>query len=187
MSRKVDPFSVLTVLALAALVIAVAVILGRSPIGWMIPSAHGGEMRAEWTAPTQNCDGTPLTDLAGYEILWGQNLTTVGLAPLSYTVTGLKPGNWWFSIAAVNSAGQKSQFVTATKTVAPAEFVTKTTTVYTFVRADGNILVLPTLHTVPLGTQCDASQSVNGKYLLPRSAVTWSGSARLVAVLGDCG
>ena len=25
----------------------------------------------EWTAPVQNIDGTPLTDLAGFEVFWG--------------------------------------------------------------------------------------------------------------------
>jgi len=182
MKQKVDWFRVAIILALGALVIWVSIILGRSPIGL----AFGGEANLTWTAPTQNCNGTPLTGLTGYSLTYGQKREALGVAPLSKTVTGLTPGTWWFSLAAVTPTA-RSEFVTVEKVVPPEEFVTKTTTVYTFVKAEGNILVLPTLHTVPLGTVCDANQTVNGKYIIPRSAVTWSGSARPVAVLGDCG
>lgn len=185
--RRVDWFRVGVILALAAAVIWVAILLGRSPFGWMIPSAHAGNATLTWAAPTQNCNGTPLTNLAGYDLTYGQKLQPLPLTPLSHTLTGLMPGTWWFSLAAVNTDGDRSEFVTVEKVVPPEEFVTKTTTVYTFVKANGGILVLPTLHTVPLGTQCDANQTVNGKYIIPREAVTWSGSARPVAVLGDCG
>lgn len=175
------------ILALATTVIWVSIVLGRSPLGWMIPSASAGELSATWTAPTQNCNGTPLTDLVGYKVRWGQGTSQLPKTTLAFTATGLKPGDWWFSIAAYNAAGVESEFVSAGKTITPAEFKTTGTTVYTFVRADGKVLVLPTLHTVPVGTVCDATQSVNGKYVVPREAVTWSGSARLVAVLADCG
>jgi len=183
MKTTIDWFRVAMILALSALVIWVSIILGRSPIGF----AFGGTADLTWVAPTQNCNGTPLTNLAKYDLTYGQKRQDLPLTPLSYTVTGLTPGTWWFSLAAVNSTGDRSEFVTVTKTVAPAEFVTKSTAVYTFVKAEGNVLILPTLHTVPLGTVCDATQSVNGKYIIPRSAVTWSGSARPVAVLADCG
>jgi hypothetical protein len=183
MKRKVDWFRVAIILALGAAVVWVSIILGRSPIG----IALGGDLDATWTAPTKNCDGTALTNLAGYRVRWGKALDELPMTQLSYRATGLTPGFWWFSIAAYNTQGVESQFVSGGKTVKPEEFVTTTTKVYTFAKAEGNILVLPTLHTVPLGTQCDANQSVNGKYIIPRSAVTWSGSARPVAVLGDCG
>ncbi len=149
--------------------------------------AKAGEAELSWTPPTSNCDGTPLTDLDKYRIYWGVKTTDVAASVTSYPIMKLPPGDWWFSVAAVNASGDESQFVTVKKTVQPSEFVTTSDTVYTFVKADGGILVLPTLHKVPVGTQCDATQSVNGKYILPRSAVTWSGSARPVAVLGDCG
>ena len=93
---------------------------------------------------------------------------------------------WWFSLAAVNSDGDSSEFVTVEKTIAPNEFVTKTTTVYTFFRSNGNVSVVATPHRVPLGTVCDATQSVNGKYKVALEAVTWSG-AKLTAALADCG
>lgn len=33
--------------------------------------AHAAKIRVTWTAPTQNTDGSPLTDLTGYRIEWG--------------------------------------------------------------------------------------------------------------------
>lgn len=184
--RKVDWFRVGVIFALAAAVIWVSIVLGRSSFGWMIPSANAGEATLTWTAPTMRCNGTPLTDLSGYSLTYGQKREALGVAPLSKTITGLTPGTWWFSLAAVTPT-DRSEFVTVEKVIPPEQFVTKTDIVYTFVRSEGNILVLPTLHKVAIGTQCNADQSVNGKYVIPRSAVTWSGSARLVAVLGDCG
>jgi hypothetical protein len=148
--------------------------------------AWAGEGSLTWTAPTQNCNGTPLTNLAKYDLTYGQKRIDLPLTPLSYTVTGLTPGTWWFSLAAVNSDGDRSEFVTVEKVVAPADFVTKSTTVYTFFRSGGNITVVGTPHRVPLGTVCDATQSVNGKYRVPLEAVTWSG-AKLTAALADCG
>ena len=185
--KNVNWFRVATILALGLGVIWLLIILGRSPLGLLIPSASADTAELTWVAPTHNCNGTSLTNLAGYDLLYGQKRQTLPLTPLTYTVTGLPPGVWWFSLAAVNSAGERSEFVTVEKTILPEGFKTIGTTVYTFVRADGKILLLPTLHTVPVGTVCDATQSVNGKYLVPREAVRWSGNARLVAALADCG
>lgn len=148
-------------------------------------SAFAGTGDLSWTAPIQNCNGTSLTDLTGYRLTYGQKMVDLPKTPLAFQVTGLTPGDWWFSLAAVTPTAT-SEFVTVKKTIAPAEFVTKTTTVYTFFRSSGNITVLPTTHKVPLGTVCDATQSVNGKYKVPLEAITWSGT-KLTAALADCG
>jgi hypothetical protein len=173
--KRPDLFGLLLVLALSAFFLWLV----------MLP-AKAGTAALSWTAPTQNCDGTPLTNLAKYDLTYGQARTDLPLTPLAYTVNGLTPGVWWFSLAAVNSTGVSSQFVTVTKTIAPAEFVTKTNKVYTFFRSGGNVTVIVTAHTVPLGTVCDATQSVNGKYKVALEAVTWSGT-KLTAALADCG
>lgn len=186
MKQKVDWFRVAAILGAGAAFVWLVLAIGKSPLGLLFPSASAGEADITWVAPTKNCDGTALTNLAKYDLTYGQKRTDLPLTPLAYKVTGLTPGTWWFSLAAVNSGGVSSQFVTATKTIAPAEFVTKTTTVYTFFRSNGNITVVPTTHKVPLGTVCDATQSVNGKYKVALEAVTWSGT-KLTAALADCG
>ena len=161
-------------------------IIMLATLSLMSECAKAGEASLTWVAPTQNCNGTPLTNLAKYDLTYGQKRQELPLTPLSKTVTGLTPGIWWFSLAAVNSTGDRSEFVTVEKVIAPTEFVTKSTIVYTFFRSGGNITVVGTPHRVPLGTVCDATQSVNGKYKVALEAVTWSGT-KLTAALADCG
>jgi hypothetical protein len=74
-----------------------------------------GSATLSWNPPTQNTDGSPLTNLSGYRVYWGtsqSNLTnsvTVnnpGLA--SYVVDQLTPATWHFALTAVNSSGVES-------------------------------------------------------------------------------
>ena len=69
-----------------------------------------------WVAPTENEDGTALTDLAGYRVLWG---TTPGTYPnsvtidnpgvSSYVVENLPPGSYEFVVTSFNAAGVESR------------------------------------------------------------------------------
>lgn len=68
-----------------------------------------------WTAPVQNTDGTPLTDVAGYVIRYGKSPTSLtksivvsdpGLT--TGAVGGLRAGTYYFSVATRNSAGAVS-------------------------------------------------------------------------------
>jgi len=68
-----------------------------------------------WNAPTDNTNGTALTNLAGYNIYYGTsatamstkiNIATVGL--LDYVVSNLAHGTWYFAMTSVNSMGQES-------------------------------------------------------------------------------
>ncbi len=68
-----------------------------------------------WTPPTQNQDGSALTNLAGYIISWGTgassltNATTLAnAAATSYTVSNLVPGTWYFVVRAYNNLGTNS-------------------------------------------------------------------------------
>jgi hypothetical protein len=65
--------------------------------------------------PTENTDGSTLTNLAGYNIHYGtasHHYTQVvavsnpGLA--TYVVSNLTPGTYYFAVAAVNSSGTES-------------------------------------------------------------------------------
>jgi hypothetical protein len=66
-----------------------------------------------WTAPTTNVDGTPLTDLAGYKVYYG---TSSGYYPNSiplgkvttYTFNNLASGTYYFVATAFNAAGVES-------------------------------------------------------------------------------
>jgi hypothetical protein len=84
-----------------------------------------GSATLSWTPPTSNTDGSPLTNLAGYRIYWGNavgdypnsvSLTNPGLS--SYVVDNLVSGTWFFVATAVNSGGTESVFSSpASKTI----------------------------------------------------------------------
>jgi hypothetical protein len=84
-----------------------------------------GSATLSWTPPTQNTDGSPLTNLAGYRIYWGTqqgsypNSVTLNNAGLtSYVVESLAPGTWFFVATAVNTVGAESPFSgVASKTI----------------------------------------------------------------------
>jgi sarcosine oxidase gamma subunit len=76
-----------------------------------------GSATLSWTPPTQNTDGSGLTDLAGYNLYWGSSsgnytesaaLDNPGLT--SYVVENLTAGSWYFVITAVNSDGVESGY-----------------------------------------------------------------------------
>jgi hypothetical protein len=67
-----------------------------------------------WEPPTQNVDGTALTNLAGFKIYYGtaprtytQVQTINSPTTTSATVT-LSPGTWYFAMTALNSLGEES-------------------------------------------------------------------------------
>lgn len=153
----------------------------------MLPfTVMAGEGELTWTTPTHMCNGSPITNYDGVMLRYGQKVIHAPADTTTYTVTDLTPGTWWFGVSTVVTSGEESPFLVVEKEVLPEEFVTKTTVVYTFLRSNGNVIVIPTNHTVALGVVCDATQSVNGKYKIPLEDVTWSGP-RMSAALADCG
>lgn len=80
------------------------------------PSTAGsGAVTLNWTAPTENTDGTPLTNLAGYDIHYGtepgdytQSIPVDNPGLATYVVDNLMSGTYYFSVSAVNSAGTES-------------------------------------------------------------------------------
>jgi hypothetical protein len=170
-------------------------------------SAHASEARLSWTAPTQRTDGTPLTNLAGYRVLWGT-------APRTYTrqhvinnpatrewqVTGLTAGTWYFAVTALDATGLESAYsgeaskvvVQAAPPIPPGAIVVGAgpRPVYVITQAAGRLTLVP-VGTVPAGTACDplmAVRDVNGltAHGVPESAVTWAGSVRRSVVLAEC-
>jgi hypothetical protein len=78
-------------------------------------TAATGSATLSWTPPTENTDGSPVTDLAGYHILYGTSagaltttITVANAAETSYVVGGLAPGTYYFAVVAYNSAGMDS-------------------------------------------------------------------------------
>lgn len=86
-----------------------------------------GSANLSWSAPTQNTDGTALTNLAGYRIYYGTSSTaltqTIQIANAgltTYLIENLAPATYYFAIKAYTSAGVESANSNiAIKSVAP--------------------------------------------------------------------
>jgi hypothetical protein len=79
------------------------------------PPPTTGSATLNWTAPTTNSNGSALTDLAGYHIYYGTNASSLSTeidignpSTLTYTVTNLSAGTWYFAITAYTNTGLES-------------------------------------------------------------------------------
>jgi hypothetical protein len=95
--------------ALAAFSLAVTQIAAAAP--------SNGSATLSWTPPTQNTDGSAISNLAGYRIYYGNsagsltnsiNVTNPGLT--AYTVANLGSGTTYFGITAYTAGGVESGF-----------------------------------------------------------------------------
>ena len=85
----------------------------------VVAAATPGWATVHWIAPTQNVDGTPLTDLAGYRVRYGQSSSTLdstlqiaGAGVTSATIEGLRAGTWYFAVQAYTADGAESALTT---------------------------------------------------------------------------
>jgi hypothetical protein len=69
-----------------------------------------------WKAPTENSNGTALTNLAGYRIYWGTSssalshtITINSVGVTSEVVSGLGSGTYYFALMSYNSVGVESK------------------------------------------------------------------------------
>lgn len=84
-----------------------------------------GAVTLNWTPPTRNTDGTSLTNLAGYRIVYGTNanalsqtvqISSAGIS--TYVIDNLVAGTWYFGIKSYTSTGTESAVSSiATKTI----------------------------------------------------------------------
>ena len=74
-----------------------------------------GSATLTWIAPTERTDNTPLSNLAGFNIYYGQTsgdhankiaLNNPGIA--TYVVDNLTPGTWYFAVTAFDANGRES-------------------------------------------------------------------------------
>ena len=79
-------------------------------------SAPGAQVVLTWDPPTQNSDGSPLTNLVGYSVQFGpasgEYLSTLEIGPTnSVTVANLHPQTrYFFAVRALNRQGESSDF-----------------------------------------------------------------------------
>lgn len=82
------------------------------------------DVTLSWTAPIENDDNSPLTDLAGYVIHYGtqageysNQIVVNDPKATSYIIDDLSPGTYYFAITAINADGANS---------APSNVIVKT-------------------------------------------------------------
>jgi hypothetical protein len=80
-----------------------------------VSDVASGAVTLTWLPPTQNADGSPLMDLAGYRIYYGQtpnqldqSVTINNPGVTSFVIDNLTPAVWHFAATAYNSEGMES-------------------------------------------------------------------------------
>lgn len=163
-----------------------------------------------WTNATTNVDGSPIladgspgaldTTTVVYSICDGGDLgpstqsATVNFPIESVEIFGLTSGEWCFRTSHTNLGGNTSalspvivQIIEEPVPVPnPPTVVTVEIIVYTIIKQTDRFVFLP-VGTIPNGTECITSETINGYNVVPRDAVTWSGSIRPQVVVARCG
>jgi hypothetical protein len=90
-----------------------------------VTSGALGAASLSWTAPTENTDGSSLTDLAGFRVVYGtssgalsQTVQVANPGASSYVVDQLASGTWYFAVKAYSTGGaESSQSNVVSKTI----------------------------------------------------------------------
>jgi hypothetical protein len=76
------------------------------------PAPGTGSATLTWSPPTENSDGSPLTDLTGYRVHYGtsevslnQTIDLADAGATTYVVNDLGTGTYYFAVGAYNSVG----------------------------------------------------------------------------------
>jgi hypothetical protein len=80
-----------------------------------VARSSSGVVTLSWTPPTRNTNGSSLTNLAGYRILYGnspsgltQQVQLANPGTASYVLQNLAPGTYYFGVRAYTAAGTES-------------------------------------------------------------------------------
>jgi hypothetical protein len=80
-----------------------------------VTQSGSASVTLSWMAPTQNTNGSTLTNLAGYTIYYGtsanqmnRSIRIANPGTTRYVVSNLSPGTWYFSIASFTTADVQS-------------------------------------------------------------------------------
>jgi hypothetical protein len=153
-----------------------------------------GTARVNWTAPTTNTNGSALTNLARFRVLYGtsasslsQSATVSDPTARTTTISSLSPGTWYFAVRAVNSTGAESDnsnvttksvsgasaaqsvsiTVTSPTPVPPptgGTLVTTATQVYDVVASGSGWNPRAVVGTIALGRTCSTALTATGGY-----------------------
>ena len=90
--------------------------LPKFNISVIAEGAGNGTVVLSWMPPTTNSDGTVLTNLAGYHIVYGiapdaltRQITITSAGLTNYVIANLSAGTWYFAVRAFNSTNVRSR------------------------------------------------------------------------------
>lgn len=163
-------------------------------VGILIWLATATVTRAEdislsWTNPTgqETCTNAgELTTLAGTRI-WQLVAEINDPTATSFVLPAMPPGEYQYVATSFTTDGEESR-VSGKTTKTVASFVAAAgAPVYQVVTINNAFWLVP-IGTVAAETACITEQTVNGKYAIPNTAVSWSpgSTARPVLVVTDC-
>jgi hypothetical protein len=79
------------------------------------PTPTTGTATVSWMAPTENTNGTALTNLAGFKVYYGTSASSLtqiaqvaNAGATNYVVSGLASGTWYFAVTSYTTDGQES-------------------------------------------------------------------------------
>lgn len=87
-----------------------------APFAIAVVGVASGSATLTWQPPTSRADGSTLTNLAGYKVLWGTSrgnysssvrLTNAGIT--RYVVENLAPATYYFAVVAIDANGLESR------------------------------------------------------------------------------
>jgi hypothetical protein len=171
-----------------------------------------GTAALTWTAPTKNSNGSTLTDLAGYKIVYGTSSGSLtssqsvnNASATSATVPGLGAATWYFAVRAVNSkGGESANSNVMTKTINAASAArtvnititstppsnptlkTVSTSVYDVVYSNGTRTLGKLVGNIELGKPCDSTYQIGSRYRVTRSDVTIKVTPRSNSLVAWC-
>jgi hypothetical protein len=171
-----------------------------------------GSATVNWTAPTTNTNGTALTNLARFKVLYGTSSTSFTRyvavddpTRRSAVVSSLTPGTWYFSVRAVNTSGAESvnsnvasrnvTGASAARTVSVAvtqppsgSLVTVATNVWDYyTRTDGVLARRAVVGQIALGRPCNSGFRVStSHYEVSRSYVTLTSTPQSTRLVTKC-
>jgi hypothetical protein len=171
-----------------------------------------GTARVNWTAPTTNIDGSTLTNLSRFKVMYGASSTTLNQSVIvddptrRYATLTLAPGTWYFAVRAVNNSNVESSnsnvasrtvsgatsAATATVTVTQGSTSNIPRTVSTNAwdvvrRSDGVWVRRAVVGQIPLDKPCSTSFRVGEHhYLVNTSAVTLTATPQSTNLVTYC-
>ena len=97
-----------------------------APFSVAVVAGGTGNAQLNWTVPTLNTDGSALTTLSGYQILYGQSPGSLSQVAqvnnpsiTTFVVENLTAGTWYFALKAISTGGQLSDQTNVASRVVP--------------------------------------------------------------------